>query len=105
MHVLFAPQPYHSGDRQVYIRLWAKQTEVPILCIDYSLAPGHKYPRQIHEYVPPSRQGGISMRQPRLPLPAIPLQVFLRVLLGPRQRAHVGDHCGARHCLRRLGRG
>jgi acetyl esterase/lipase len=31
--------------------MWAKQTDVPILSIDYSLAPEYKFPRQVHEYV------------------------------------------------------
>lgn len=37
--------------QKVYLRMWAKQTGIPIVSIDYSLAPEHKYPRAVHEYV------------------------------------------------------
>lgn len=39
-----------SKSHECYLRQWAKQLEVPILSIDYSLAPEAPYPRA-HEEV------------------------------------------------------
>ena len=34
---------------QLYLRYWAKELDIPILSIDYSLAPEFPYPRQVEE--------------------------------------------------------
>ena len=34
---------------QVYLRHWAKALDVPIFCVDYSLAPDDPFPRQLEE--------------------------------------------------------
>lgn len=34
---------------QVYLRQWAKDLDVPILSIDYSLAPEYPFPRALEE--------------------------------------------------------
>lgn len=40
-----------SLSHESYLRQWAKQLEVPILSIDYSLAPQAPYPRALEEAV------------------------------------------------------
>lgn len=34
---------------QVYLREWAKELDVPILSVDYTLAPEAPYPRALEE--------------------------------------------------------
>lgn len=34
---------------QVYLRHWAKDLNIPILSVDYSLAPEFPFPRQLEE--------------------------------------------------------
>ena len=34
---------------KVYLRQWADQLDAPILSVDYSLAPEHKFPRAIED--------------------------------------------------------
>lgn len=38
-----------SQSHECYLRHWAKQLEVPILSVDYSLAPQAPYPRALEE--------------------------------------------------------
>ena len=34
---------------KAYLRFWAKELEVPMLCVDYSLAPAAPFPRALEE--------------------------------------------------------
>lgn len=43
----FVAQSSKSHDG--YLRDWAKDLDVPILCVDYSLAPEAPYPRALEE--------------------------------------------------------
>lgn len=38
-----------SASHSLYLRYWAKELDIPILSIDYSLAPEFPYPRQVEE--------------------------------------------------------
>eukprot|EP01134_Creolimax_fragrantissima_P004390 CFRG4390T1 len=38
-----------SQSHEIYLRQWAKTVGVPILSVDYSLAPEHPYPRAVNE--------------------------------------------------------
>lgn len=38
-----------SKSHEGYLRDWAKYLDIPILCIDYSLAPEAPYPRALEE--------------------------------------------------------
>ena len=37
------------GIIQVYLRHWVKDLDTPMLCVDYSLAPDHPFPRAFQE--------------------------------------------------------
>src|SRR5690349_1561484 len=42
-------QKVSSASHEPYLRLWAKESQIPIVSVDYSKAPESKFPVQVEE--------------------------------------------------------